>query len=101
MSSESSKAYFGVHSEKDETRYQSDPDNGSGDNHSEGDHENFVDKNSYDRSSENEGSNDDRNEKCRERNREHAKRTRLRKKVMLESLKSRLLELQAEVRYNI
>lgn len=39
----------------------------------------------------------DRVEKSRERNREHAKKTRLRKKVMLEGLKSRLLELQNEV----
>lgn len=93
MNADSTKAYFGVFSEKDESRYHSDA---SGDNHSDGDNTDKVDKNSYDRTSENEGGNDDRNEKCRERNREHAKRTRLRKKVMLESLKSRLLELQAE-----
>ncbi len=42
-------------------------------------------------------SGDDRIEKSRERNREHAKKTRLRKKVMLENLKGRLLELQNEV----
>lgn len=41
---------------------------------------------------------EDRIEKSRERNREHAKKTRLRKKIMLETLKARLLELQAEVR---
>jgi hypothetical protein len=40
---------------------------------------------------------EDRIEKSRERNREHAKKTRLRKKIMLETLKARLLELQAEV----
>eukprot|EP01036_Dinobryon_divergens_P024767 gene24767-33244_t len=37
---------------------------------------------------------DDSVEKNRERNREHAKRTRLRKKVMLEGMKERLLFLQ-------
>jgi hypothetical protein len=36
-------------------------------------------------------------EKSRERNREHAKRTRLRKKVAIESMKDRLIELQNEV----
>jgi hypothetical protein len=36
-------------------------------------------------------------EKNRERNREHAKRTRLRKKEMIEGMKMRLLELQREV----
>jgi hypothetical protein len=35
----------------------------------------------------------------RERNREHAKRTRLRKKEMIEGMKMRLLELQREVCY--
>ena len=35
-------------------------------------------------------------EKNRERNREHAKRTRLRKKVVLDGMKSKLLELQRE-----
>lgn len=34
----------------------------------------------------------------RERNREHAKKTRLRKKALLEGMKTRLLELQKEVR---
>ena len=34
----------------------------------------------------------------RERNRKHAKKTRLRKKEMLEGMKDRLLELQIEVR---
>ena len=34
----------------------------------------------------------------RERNRKHAKKTRLRKKAMLEGMKDRLLELQNEVR---
>jgi hypothetical protein len=38
-----------------------------------------------------------RADKNRERNREHAKRTRLRKKEMIEGLKMRLLELQREV----
>mmetsp|Transcript_12173 Transcript_12173/g.11008 ORF Transcript_12173/g.11008 Transcript_12173/m.11008 type:complete len:336 (-) Transcript_12173:223-1230(-) len=38
----------------------------------------------------------ERIEKSRERNREHAKKTRLRKKIMLEGLKNRLLELQNE-----
>lgn len=37
-------------------------------------------------------------EKSRERNREHAKRTRLRKKALIEGMKGRLLELQQEVR---
>lgn len=37
-------------------------------------------------------------EKNRQRNREHAKKTRLRKKEMMEGLKSKLLELQQEVR---
>lgn len=36
-------------------------------------------------------------EKNRERNREHAKRTRQRKKEMMEGMKIRLLELQREV----
>ena len=40
-------------------------------------------------------------EKARERNREHAKKTRLRKKASLEGLKARLLELQAEVIFSI
>jgi len=42
--------------------------------------------------------NDDRMEKSRERNREHAKKTRLRKKAQIEGMKERLLELQNEVR---
>ena len=37
-------------------------------------------------------------EKGRERNREHAKRTRLRKKAVLEGMKGKLMELQNEVR---
>ena len=37
-------------------------------------------------------------EKGRERNREHAKRTRLRKKAVLEGMKGKLMELQKEVR---
>jgi len=41
---------------------------------------------------------EERVEKSRERNREHAKRTRLRKKQMIEGMKGRLLELQNEVR---
>ena len=41
---------------------------------------------------------DDKAEKNRERNREHAKRTRLRKKEMIEGMKIRLLELQREVK---
>ncbi len=41
---------------------------------------------------------DDKTEKNRERNREHAKRTRLRKKEMMESLKIQLQELQMEVK---
>ena len=41
--------------------------------------------------------NEGKAEKNRERNREHAKRTRLRKKVMIEGMKIRLLELQREV----
>lgn len=40
---------------------------------------------------------DEKQEKSRERNREHAKKTRLRKKAMLEHMKDRLLELQNEV----
>ena len=36
-------------------------------------------------------------QKSRERNREHAKRTRLRKKAVLEVMKERLLALQNEV----
>ena len=36
-------------------------------------------------------------ERNRERNREHAKKTRLRKKEMIEGMKIRLLELQREV----
>eukprot|EP01031_Cornospumella_fuschlensis_P024606 gene24606-29727_t len=39
---------------------------------------------------------DSKAEKNRERNREHAKRTRLRKKEMIEGMKVRLLELQRE-----
>ncbi len=41
---------------------------------------------------------EDRILKCRERNREHAKRTRLRKKVGLDGMKQRLLQLQNEVK---
>ena len=37
-------------------------------------------------------------ERNRERNREHAKKTRLRKKEMMETMKARLLDLQREVR---
>jgi hypothetical protein len=36
--------------------------------------------------------------RTRERNREHARRTRIRKKEMIENMKMRLLELQREVR---
>jgi hypothetical protein len=43
------------------------------------------------------GTTEERAEKNRERNREHAKRTRLRKKDMIEGMKMRLLELQREV----
>lgn len=43
---------------------------------------------------------DNRAQKSRERNREHAKRTRLRKKAVLEVMKDRLLSLQNEVTYN-
>ena len=41
---------------------------------------------------------EERVEKSRERNREHAKRTRLRKKAVIEAMKGKLLELQKEVR---
>jgi hypothetical protein len=37
--------------------------------------------------------------RTRERNREHARRTRIRKKEMIENMKMRLLELQREVQY--
>jgi hypothetical protein len=40
---------------------------------------------------------EDRTQKSRERNREHAKRTRLRKKAVLEVMKDKLLSLQNEV----
>ena len=40
----------------------------------------------------------DQASQLRERNRKHAKKTRLRKKAMLEGMKDRLLELQNEVR---
>lgn len=40
---------------------------------------------------------DARMSKCRERNREHAKKTRLRKKIGIDSLKKKLLDLQNEV----
>ena len=40
---------------------------------------------------------EDRMLKCRERNREHAKKTRLRKKVGIDGMKQRLLQLQTEV----
>jgi len=39
---------------------------------------------------------DERIEKSRERNREHAKRTRLRKKALIEGMKGKLLDLQNE-----
>lgn len=42
------------------------------------------------------GDNDDIVEKHRERNREHAKKTRLRKKALIDGMKGRLLELQRE-----
>lgn len=55
----------------------------------------------YNSSAEDECSGDenssDRWEKNKERNREHAKKTRLRKKNMIEGLKKRLLEVQREV----
>jgi len=38
-------------------------------------------------------------EKNRMRNREHAKRTRLRKKEMMDGMKQHLIELQKEVNY--
>ena len=60
------------------------------DDHSEQDNAESID-----------GCTDDRIEKSRERNREHAKKTRLRKKAMLETLKTRLVELQNEVNYLI
>jgi molecular chaperone GrpE (heat shock protein) len=41
--------------------------------------------------------NDGKIEKDKERNREHAKKTRLRKKAAIENLKERLIELQREV----
>ena len=41
---------------------------------------------------------DNRIEISRERNREHAKKTRLRKKALLETMKERLAEVQSEVR---
>jgi len=43
------------------------------------------------------GDTEDIIEKHRERNREHAKRTRLRKKALIDGMKGRLLELQKEV----
>lgn len=45
-----------------------------------------------------EGNHSDKAVRNRERNREHAKRTRLRKKEMMEKMKFRLLDLQREVR---
>ena len=42
---------------------------------------------------------EDKIEKSRERNREHAKKTRLRKKAHVEHLKERVLELQIEVSF--
>lgn len=38
-------------------------------------------------------------EKGRERNREHAKRTRIKKKALLDGMKGKLLELQNEVNF--
>ena len=40
---------------------------------------------------------EERVERSRERNREHAKRTRLRKKAVIEAMKGKLLSLQKEV----
>jgi uncharacterized protein YggL (DUF469 family) len=37
-------------------------------------------------------------DKCKERNRDHARKTRLRKKVALDSMKERIGQLQSEVR---
>lgn len=51
--------------------------------------------------SENEFKYDDKSLKCKERNREHAKKTRLRKKAHLDILKARLVELQQEVPINV
>ena len=41
----------------------------------------------------------EKDEKSRLRNREHAKKTRLRKKLVLEGMKTRLQDLQNEVRF--
>ncbi len=46
-----------------------------------------------------EESDGEKGKKSRERNREHAKKTRLRKKVLLESMKGKLVQLQSEVNF--
>lgn len=43
----------------------------------------------------------EKGKKSRERNREHAKKTRLRKKVLLEGMKGKLVQLQSEVNFEL
>lgn len=74
---------------------------GIGDGESRNDYSGFEESNlDQDSGDEQMGSFDateSKAEKNRERNREHAKRTRQRKKEMIEGMKMRLLDLQREV----
>jgi len=74
-------------------------DNNQNNNQSPRNHNDNEDNNNNNNNNKN-GNPDqweDRMSKCRERNREHAKKTRLRKKMGLDGMKGKLLELQTEV----
>ena len=56
-----------------------------------------VHDNEYENYANDDAADESRLDKSRERNREHARRTRLRKKALMENMKTRLLDLQKEV----
>lgn len=69
------------------------------DDEGEDDTEGYIQSPSASTRSNEFGYTEEKMEKSRERNREHAKRTRLRKKAVIEGMKERLLALQTEVCY--
>ena len=72
-------------------------DNNQNNNQSPRNHNDNEDNNNNNNKTGNPDQWEDRMSKCRERNREHAKKTRLRKKMGLDGMKGKLLELQTEV----
>jgi len=72
-------------------------DNNQNNNQSPRNHNDNEDNNNNNNKNGNPDQWEDRMSKCRERNREHAKKTRLRKKMGLDGMKGKLLELQTEV----